>query len=297
MHTKLRVMDVTLRDGGNRNDFHFTDRDLEALLPPLDKAAIDYIEVGYRNGAIRPVEGIGRAGLCHKQYLLHCRALIKQAKLVVMAHAANINEMDLLDLKNCGVDLLRICIAKGGALAAKSTIACCKRLELPISVNVIHISQYTEPMLDQVVDELASYEPDMIYFADSNGSLLPARVTAMYKKYVHHYPIPFGFHAHDNLGLAQANTIAAMKAGVQYIDFTLSGMGKGIGNLRTEYFLAYLQALNHKKYDLETLLSAVNYIRTTFDTGTQPIDMDEFVRGITDLSTAEISAKRNQTPK
>ena len=65
-------------------------------------------------------------------------------------------------------------------------------------------------------------------------------------------------------------------------------MGKGIGNLKTEFFTAYLHANQIKKYHLEAILSAANYARHALHIGREPVEMDEFIRGISDLSTAEI---------
>ena len=135
---------------------------------------------------------------------------------------------------------------------------------------------------------VSKHEPDIIYFADSNGSLMPEQVTRIYEKYTRHYPSTFGFHAHDNIGMAMTNTIAAIAAGAQYIDASLGGMGKGIGNLKTEFFIAYLHANNIKKYNLHETLVAANFVRQALHIGQEHIEMDEFIRGIHDLSTAQI---------
>ncbi len=109
----IQVLDVSLRDGGHRTNFHFQNQDLEGILTPLDHSGLEYIEIGYRNGSISPIENIGRAGLCEKDYLQFCQSLIKNAKIAVMVHPANVKKSDLEELKEFGVDLLRICIAKG----------------------------------------------------------------------------------------------------------------------------------------------------------------------------------------
>lgn len=284
----IKVLDVSLRDGGHRTNFHFKNEELAEILPLLDHSGLEYIEIGYRNGSLHPIENLGRAGLCGKDYLLLCQSLIKDAKIAVMVHPENINREDLEELKSCGVSLLRICIAKGEVESAYPTIALAKELNLATSANFIHMSYYQENELDEVVKAIAKHQPDMIYFADSNGSMLPTRIQAIYGKYTQQYTIPFGFHAHDNLGLAQANALAALSKGVQYIDVSLAGMGKGIGNLKTEFFTAYLHAINIKKYKLAEILSAANYVRKALGIGHEDIEMDEFIRGITDLSTADL---------
>lgn len=284
----ILLLDASLRDGGHRTNFHFSDRELQEILGPLDDSGIEYIEIGYRNGSLHPIENLGRAGYCDKNYLLLCQSLIKKSTIAVMAHPKNVDESDLIELKACGVGLLRICVGKGNLAVALPIIAIAKKIKLQVSVNFIHLSYYSEDELDDVVKQVSGYRPDMIYFADSNGSLLPHKVKAIYDKYTQSYSTPFGFHAHDNLGLAQANALAALSSGVRLIDTSLAGMGKGIGNLKTEFFIAYLQAINVKKYDLQAALSAANFVREHLNIGHEPIEMDEFIRGISDFSTADL---------
>jgi 4-hydroxy 2-oxovalerate aldolase len=285
---KLQLLDASLRDGGHRTNFHFKDSELEGILPLLDRSGIEFIEIGYRNGSLHPINDLGRAGWCAKEYVLFCHSLVKHAKIAVMAHPKNVTKDDLAELKNCGVDLLRVCVAKGDLANALPLIKIAQKLGLLISINFIHLSYYSNAELDEVLKQVNPYKPDMIYFADSNGSLLPARVKEVYDRYITQYDIPFGFHAHDNIGLAQTNALAALNSGVRYIDASLAGMGKGTGNLKTEFFTAYLHAINIKKYNLEDILNAANFVRDALKIGHEAIEMDEFIRGVTDLSTADL---------
>lgn len=289
----ISILDASLRDGGHRTNFYFKDDDLKKILVPLDNSGIEYIEIGYRNGSLHPIENIGKAGICPKDYLLYCQSLIKKAKIAVMVHPNNVTEQDLLELKNCGVKLIRICIAKNDMANAIPIIKLAKNLNLETSINVIHISYYTDNELDTLIEEISKHEPDMIYFADSNGSLFPDKIITLYQKYTSKYKISFGFHAHDNLGLAQANALAAVHSGVHFIDSSLAGMGKGTGNLKTEFFIAYLHANNIKKYNLEDVLTAANYVRDALKIGHELIEMNEFIRGISDLSTADLKAYKS----
>ena len=68
----------------------------------------------------------------------------------------------------------------------------------------------------------------------------------------------------------------------------LSGMGKGIGNLKAEFFIAYLHALKQKKYDLDKVRLASNCIRQTQEENTQKIELNDFLMGILDLSIDDI---------
>ncbi len=294
MNDIIKLLDASLRDGGHRTNFHFQDKDLKGILPFLDHAGLEYIEIGYKNGSLHPIENLGRAGWCDSDYMLFCRSLVKNAKLAVMAHPQNISLQDLNELKNCGIKLLRICIAKNELPLALPVIQMAKEMNLEVSANFIHISYYNNQELDEAMHLINRLTPDMIYFADSNGSLLPARITEIYERYTKTYSIPLGFHAHDNIGLAQANALAAMAAGAQFIDASLAGMGKGIGNLKTEFFVAYLHAIHINKYDLDDILNAANYVRKALKIGHEPIEMDEFIRGVTDLSTADLKVYKEK---
>lgn len=287
------VLDVSLRDGGHRTNFHFKDNELREILTLLDNAGLEYIEIGYRNGSLHSVDSPGRAGLCEEEYLKLCQSLIKKAKITVMAHPEKVNRTDLEELKHYGVSLLRLCIAKGEVETAFPVIDLCKELGLETAANFINMSNYGDNELDEVVEAIAKHTPDMIYFADSNGSMLPAKIQAIYERYTQKYTIPFGFHAHDNLGLAQANALAALSNGVKYIDVSLAGMGKGIGNLKTEFFIAYLHAIDIKKYRLSAILAAANFVRNTLGIGQEDIEMDEFIRGISNLAPADCERYKN----
>lgn len=283
----LKILDATLRDGGHINNFHFNNEHLSTILPLLDQSDIEYIEIGYRNGSISYIENIGIAGMCPNEYILNCKKYIKHAKIAVMAHCNNITQTDVQELKDCGVSLLRLCIPKSEHKAAFNYIEYANDLGMEVSVNLIHISQYQEDAIYQAVSDLLPYKPSMIYFADSNGCLHQDKVFRIYSHCVKQFNIPFGFHGHDNIGLAQTNTLSAISAGAEFVDATLAGAGKGIGNLKIEFLIAYLYSIGVKQYKLKPLITASNYIRTTFP-ACGHVSIDEFTRGIYDLSTQQV---------
>ncbi len=288
----VKLMDVTLRDGGYQNNFHFNNDELRSILTSLDQSNIEYIEIGYRSGSAKPIHNIGDAGLCHADYLQFCRSILKKSKMTVMLHPHNIEQSDLDELKLHKVDTLRICLSKGKEEEAFEVINKAKNRGFEVSVNITRISHYSEEALDHLISQVIQYPVDIIYFADSNGSMMPTKIMSLYEKYISKTPIPFGFHAHDNLGLAQANSLAAIEAGVKYIDSALSGFGKGIGNLKTEFFVAYLHALDIKVYDINSVLQACNYVKNKFNPASN-IKINEFRMGIEDLSIDDILKLNN----
>jgi 4-hydroxy 2-oxovalerate aldolase len=88
---------------------------------------------------------------------------------------------------------------------------------------------------------MESYGADYINLADSAGYLMPEGVTERVKAVVSAVSIPVGWHAHNNLALAMANSLAAVEAGASYLDGTLCGLGAGAGNTQLEVLAGVLK--------------------------------------------------------
>lgn len=289
--TSLKILDVTLRDGGYQTQFHFNKKQLYFLLDSVEKAGFEYIEIGYRNGSLHPIQNIGSTGLCSNEYLLQCSKHLDQCKMAVMVHPHNINSQDIINLQLYGVKLVRICVAQGTIDNALPIINQCIDLGLEISINFTRMSRYSQDEMDRSIEQVIKLPVNIIYFADSNGSMLPNQISKIYQRYCQSTNIAFGFHAHDNLGMAQANSIAAINAGARYIDVSFAGLGKGIGNLKTEYFVAYLHAIKNKKYDLNVVRHAANIIHRLKNEKKIDIEEQDFIMGIDDLTIDDLKRK------
>jgi len=279
----IQLLDVTLRDGGYKTNFHFSLEMIKSILTTLDQSGVDYIEVGYRNGPFKSMPNLGDAGMCARDYLEYCRKWVKLAKLTVIFHPKNIQPHDLNEMLDCGVQSIRICFpAQNPALWFKS-IHMAKQNNFEIFVNITRISQYTREQICEWIIEIAKYDVKGVYLADSNGSLTPQEIENLFGFLKEKCQVPLGFHAHDNLFLAQANAVAAIKQGVQFIDASLSGLGKGAGNLRTEGIVSFLHSEGIKQYDLCKLIEAAEYMKLKLDTANNSPAKD-IILGVFDLS-------------
>jgi len=259
MHDAVKLLDVTLRDGGYKTNFHFSATFIQNVLPLLDQSGIPYIEVGYRNGPFKLFPNIGQTGICSGKYLTFCKKLIKYAKLTVIFHPKNIHLDDLKEMKDCGVDAIRICLPKNPILGLKS-LEMAKKFGFETFVNIVRVSNFNKENLRNWIINIENLDPSGIYLADSNGSLTPNEIESLFSYLYKNVKSPLGFHAHDNLFLAQTNAITAIKNGVQFIDSSLLGFGKGSGNLRTEGIVSFLYAQGNKNYNLCKLIEAAQYV-------------------------------------
>ena len=87
---------------------------------------------------------------------------------------------------------------------------------------------------------------DIFYFADSFGNLNAKKVKEICQIIKKNWNKEFGFHAHDNCGLALKNSLCAISNGAKWIDSTIMGMGRGAGNVSTEDLLKEIKKRKEK---------------------------------------------------
>lgn len=279
----IKILDVTLRDGGYQTNFHFSNELTQQLLTKLDRSGIDYIEVGYRNGTAKHIPNIGDAGICPNNYLKYCRQWIKHAKLTVICHSKNITKSDIRALKDCGVDAVRIVVPYEQNKLSFKYLTFAKELDLEVFANITHVTKYKLYELNILIKKLKKIQLTGIYLADSNGSLLPSEVETIFSK-LRATDNGLGFHPHDNLCLAQANAIIASNNHVKFFDTSLLGLGKGAGNLRTEGFVSYLISKGCNKYNLCALLEAAKFLKINLEKAYQNLSVRDMILGVFNLS-------------
>ncbi|WP_237387887.1 3-hydroxy-3-methylglutaryl-CoA lyase [Xenorhabdus sp. Sc-CR9] len=252
-------IDVTLRDGGYLNNFNFTTEYAIRHVKALVKSRIEWIEIGYRNGSFKPIPNIGLAGLSPDSYIQNIHKAVPEARLVIIAHSHNINSDDILALKENGISLLRLCIKADDPQLCLKLCETARAIGMAVSINFTRVSQLSISKIIEVTKQCEQAGANIIYLADSNGSLFPEQVSKLVYKLKATTQLPVGFHPHDNLSLAMANSIEAIKAGAHFIDSSLLGIGKGAGNLNIESWLSFLNfSQNNKQYDLGQILTQLD---------------------------------------
>ena len=284
----LKILDVTLRDGGYRNNFNFSEDCIKTIISKLSDANIDFIEVGYRNGSFKPIKNIGITGISDDNYLTLVHQIIRSARTSVIYHPKNVNEQDIVRMNQLGVDMLRCCYDLNNTENSLKYIQLTKELGMISCVNFTRISKLPRNILIQHLKLLQYTGVDVIYLADSNGSLTPEVTANLVKTVKDTIDVEVGFHAHNNLHLAIANAVCAIDNGATFIDCSLRGMGKGAGNLQTEFWIAYLMKMyNDYKYDLGIILELVDYLAQHHIESSPEISTIDIMSGLLDMSIEE----------
>jgi 4-hydroxy 2-oxovalerate aldolase len=261
MGNKLHIIDTTLRDGSHAVSHSFTVEQAVAIAGGLDKAGIFLIELSHGDGIAGSSINYGFSKVPELELLEAVSKVVKQAKLGVLLLPGVGTIEDLKAARERGANAVRVATHVTEADIAIQHIGWAKQNGM-FAVGFLMMTHMASPekILEQAkifVDAGADY----INLADSSGYMIPQDVKeriAVLKKGI---SIPVGFHAHNNLGLAVANSLAAVEEGAEFIDATCRGLGAGAGNTQSEVLCAVLQRIGYETgvhaYDLMDLAEDV----------------------------------------
>ena len=249
----MKLLDCTLRDGGYYTNWTFEDSFVKELVQSLSKSGVDIIEMGYKS----PLKG-GRYRKCNDSFI---RDIVGDCStdLAFMIDAKDFinGEVDVNLLKDIvkpssesPFTYCRLAITPQQIKEALIMIDLLDGLGYKVIVNVMRVSLLEDSEIRKFCKSLSTDKVRALYFADSFGSLLPSRVKEI-SDIFKTTGKDIGIHTHDNLGLAFANSIEAHNNDVKFIDGTLTGMGRGVGNVRIEQLLMFF------KYDYKHITDFV----------------------------------------
>ncbi|MBI2037261.1 MAG: 4-hydroxy-2-oxovalerate aldolase [Candidatus Liptonbacteria bacterium] len=271
-------MDSTLRDGGYENDFSFTAEDTSFLCKNLEEAGVEFIEVGHGQsmGARAHPQYAGSGTTTDEDYLLAAKRSLKKAKFG-MFFCPGISTMEHIDLAaRQGMDFIRVGINATDVPHSEPYIKKAKEAGLFVFTNYMKSYVLGPDEVAQRVQLSEEYGADVVYLVDSAGCMLPDDMRRYFSAIRRLSTIKLGFHGHDSLGLATANSLAAAEEGFEFIDGTLRGLGRSGGNAPTEVLAAVLSKAGHDTgVDLFKLLAlAEDFIVPRFgERGRRPLDV------------------------
>ena len=125
-------------------------------------------------------------------------------------------------------------------------------------LNIMQAGGRTPEEMSTIAAKAAGWGAvDVLYFGDSLGNMDPEMITATVGALREGWNGPIGTHTHNNMGIGLANCLAAIEAGAAWIDGTVTGMGRGAGNTRTEFLLIELDRRGHADVRPEALFRLV----------------------------------------
>ena len=260
--SNIKLLDCTLRDGGYYTNWNFEPQMVKDLIHALDLSKVDVIELGYKS----PVKG-GKYRKCNDRFIWDVLGykLPVHSKLAFMIDAKDFIKNDTIDYsliddvihesENSPFKICRLAIKYSELELAYSIGSYIKERGYDLVVNLMGISLLEDKQIKDF-QIFGGLKPLALYFADSYGNLTPTRTKELVEMF-REFNTEVGVHTHDNLGLAFANCLSAIEEGATWIDGTLLGMGRGVGNVKTEQLVTY-DEYTSRNYSSAPLHSVIN---------------------------------------
>ena len=238
----ITVCDATLRDGSHAYSHQITLEQVKTYAAASELAGYTYLEVGHGNGLGASSLQVGESLVPEGEMLTTAKQCLKNTKLSVhvIPGFATIKK-EIVNAIDAGVDLFRVgCHCTEADITQKhiSHVRSAGR-EVWGVLMMSHMAS-AEVLLGEA-KKMQSYGAQGIVLMDSAGTYFPKDVAGKIGLLASSLEVPVGFHAHQNLGLAIANSLAALEAGARIIDGTSKGFGAGAGNAPLEMLAAVLK--------------------------------------------------------
>lgn len=256
-----RVTDTTLRDGSHAMKHQFTREQVQRIVQALDAAGVPVIEVTHGDGLAGSSIQYGFSGTSEMELIETARQAASRAKIAALLIPGIGTRKELREAAERGVQVVRIATHCTEADISEQHFGLAKELGLE-TVGFLMMAHMRPPeFLAEQAALMESYGADCVYIVDSAGAMLPDDARARVRALKERLSVQVGFHAHNNLGLAIGNTLAAIEAGADQVDGCLRGLGAGAGNAPTELIAAVLDRLGiNPGLDVFALMDAAEYI-------------------------------------
>lgn len=233
-----RLIDSTLRDGSHAISHQYDVHDVVAIVRGLDRAGLQVIEVAHGDGLGGSSFNYGFSKVDEKELIAQACAATTNAEIAVLLLPGIGLADDLRDVREMGVSVARIATHCTEADISEQHIKTAKGLDME-TIGFMMMAHMNSPegLVEQAL-LMQSYGADAIYIADSAGAMTTEDVRRRINALVEALDVPVGMHAHNNLSMAVANSIAAYEEGAKNLDGTSAGIGAGAGNCPTEILAA-----------------------------------------------------------
>lgn len=284
----LLVSDPTLRDGNHAIKHQLDAQQIASYARAADAAGVPIVEVGHGNGLGASSLQVGVAKISDGEMLRIARENLRTSKLGIhFIPGFGTIHKDLAPALEIGVDVFRIASHCTEADTTQRHIGYVRERGKEVYGVLMMSHMASKEILLEEAQKMESYGAEGIIVMDSAGAYLPGDVTERIETLARGLNIPVGFHAHNNLGMAIANSVAAVEAGATILDGTARGFGAGAGNAQLEVLVAVLEKMGYQTgIDLYKILDAGDLAEKQLMKSVPTIKSMSVVSGLSGLFSA-----------
>jgi len=229
---KRYILDTTLRDGEQTPGICFTREQKLKIAALLDEGGVHQIEAG--------IPSISQQ---EKDIIIQ---IMENRKRAIISVWGRLVPADIQHSADCKPDIIHISVPvsdthiytklkKDRDWVISRLYACLNLIEkynIPLSVGFEDAFRSEPSFMCTAAKILLDFGVTRIRLSDTVGIATPSVVKNVFTELLPHLQgkVDFGFHAHNDLGMAVANTVEAVKCGCLYADVTAGGIGERAGN-------------------------------------------------------------------
>ena len=254
---EIKVIDCTVRDGGLMNKWQFDNTFVREVYEALTEAGIDYMEIGYISSeSAFSRDEVGPWRFCGEDDIQRIiKGTEKKIKLSAMADIGRVDHDDILPKSESSLDLIRTACYVHQVDTAIDLAHHCLDKGYEATINLMAVSTVGPRDLDEALNDLAKSDVPIVYLVDSFGAFYSEDIEVLANKYMDSLPgKTIGIHTHNNQQLGFANTITSIICGINYLDATLYGIGRGAGNCPLELLISFLK---NPKFKVRPLIKVI----------------------------------------
>ena len=281
-----------MRDGGYYNSWDFDYSLVQDYLFAVSEAGVNVVEIGFRT-----LNKNGFKGACYysADSFINSFEIPKELEVCVMINASelisdgnymeeNLRQLFPLKADDTSISMVRIASHTYEFLTALNAVKFLKSNGYKVGFNLMQVSESSNKELISLSKAASKFPIDVLYFADSLGNMNSSSVENVIKLFRSNWKGDLGIHAHDNMSLGLSNSIQAIKNGVNWIDSTVTGMGRGAGNVKSELLAIEMSKFRSQKITIKPIISLINKrfkpMKEKYGWGTNPFYYLSGMKGV-----------------